>query len=186
MTSITKHAIFNNKHFNELRPIDKDLLVRDAVLTHFETHNNHQILDGQGCTVGFEKRYVPFKEYVFRIRIVSDPVISKLGGLKDLKSQTQVINLSVPARNARKHTSRDLRDFCEKYFTDCFDEIVLETKQRLKEEKEAELEKEQAKRENDAKIAAEKAAILAAKNAEQEKIDTMRSILQAAAEEDWE
>ena len=183
---ITKHAIFFNKHFTELREIDRDLLFRDAVLTHFEMHNNPQILDGQGCTIGFSKKYVPFKEYVSRIRAVSQPVLSKLGWTKELKSQTQIINLSIPAKNARKHISHNLQDFCEKYFTPCIDDIILEIKTRAQETKDIETEKANAKRERDAKIAAEKAAILEAKNAEQQKINNMIAILQAAAEEDWE
>ena len=119
-----KHAIFNNTTFTGLAIKDRDLLFRNAILYHFETHNNQQTYDIQGYSTGFEKKYVPFKEYASRVRVIISPILS----IGELKSQNQEIQLSIPARNALKNKNLryQLGQFCEKNFTDCFNDILAE------------------------------------------------------------
>lgn len=179
-----KHAIFNNTHFRNLRPSDRELLLRNAALKHFDANNNKQILDGNGCTVAVIVQHVSLKDYSYGVRNIVTSVSKEFGfQLNELKSN---VVLTIPARNALKHTSRDLNNFCDKYFTAHFDELLAEKKQKQLEQKEADMAAAAAKKEIEQKIIIEKEKVRAQIQAEQEKRDNIRAILLEAAEDDWE
>lgn len=180
-----KHAIFNNTHFRGLRPSDRELLLRNAAIKHYDSNNNKQILDGNGCTVGVVVLNVSLKEYSAGVRNIVAQVTKEFGfQLNELKCNN--INLTIPAKNALKHTSSDLNNFCDKYFTACFDELLAEKKQKQIEQKEAEMAANRLRFEAEQKQLLEKQKIKEQIKAEQDKRDNIKAILSEAALEDWE
>ena len=169
---MNKHPIFNNTQFKKLRPMDRDVLLRQAIRQNFDRWNHEEQYDGLGCTSGFKHHQISMKAF-------ASIVASKLSAASIPISSSAILSepkMTIPASSAYKHVRRDIDSFCQTHLYECFERLLSEKTLSTQ-------EKETAVVVNVVNVA----DVVDVVDTEKPDLKSiMAAILQESAEEEWE